>query len=116
MEPSREEALGMTDVGRVMVWASVEGSPDQPGSDVETLLAHLHFNAGMHPRFVAALTAEQWRRVVQGWLPSGVEPNGQQLASAMLVWTASQAACKHQEPDTAKNDTVALRRNVKFSA
>eukprot|EP00971_Amphidinium_carterae_P300073 5961846-Amphidinium_carterae.1 len=78
-----------------MGWAAVEGDSGQLGSDMETLLTHLHFNSDMHPRFVAALRVDQWLGVVQGWLPSGVEPNGQQLASAMLVWSASQAACKH---------------------
>eukprot|EP00971_Amphidinium_carterae_P245010 4864679-Amphidinium_carterae.1 len=34
----------------------------------------------------------------------------------MLVWFASQAACKHQAQEAARSETVALRRNVKFSS
>eukprot|EP00971_Amphidinium_carterae_P206024 4088634-Amphidinium_carterae.1 len=42
MGPSIEEALGLTDVPKFMGWAAVEGDPGQPGSDMETLLTHLH--------------------------------------------------------------------------
>eukprot|EP00971_Amphidinium_carterae_P029025 570656-Amphidinium_carterae.4 len=57
-------------------------------SESASLLVHLSMAAAEHPRFVAALTREQYRKYLVGWRPSGSDPIPRQLGAASLLLRA----------------------------
>eukprot|EP00971_Amphidinium_carterae_P339609 6477506-Amphidinium_carterae.1 len=54
--------------------------------------------AAEHPRFVAALTQEQYGAYLVGWRPFGEDPNIRQLGAANMVHRGCVAACAPPPP------------------
>eukprot|EP00971_Amphidinium_carterae_P323676 6432602-Amphidinium_carterae.1 len=60
MDPTPEEISAFTGVGSIMVWAGLRGDPADAASEPASLLDHLSMAVNEQPRFVAALTREQY--------------------------------------------------------
>eukprot|EP00971_Amphidinium_carterae_P116126 2300709-Amphidinium_carterae.1 len=118
MDPTEEELRLINSVGAAFDWAGISGSPTDPGSDAETLLAHLSISAESHPRLVAVFTDEEWAEETAGWLPGGLAPNAMQKACVRLVLRACRSACSGAAPAPAAAKAVvevASERKVKLS-
>eukprot|EP00971_Amphidinium_carterae_P026516 522986-Amphidinium_carterae.1 len=57
--------------------------------------------AAEHPRFVAALSREQYGEYLVGWRPSVADPTPRQLGAAYLAHRGCVAACAPPVPQMA---------------